>query len=45
DPDGTERNVPISHQHGKDIPSWLLGKMLLEAGLSRDEFERLRKDP
>ncbi len=45
EPDGTERNVPVSHQHGKDVPNWLLAKMLREAGLSREEFERLRKDP
>jgi predicted RNA binding protein YcfA (HicA-like mRNA interferase family) len=45
EPDGTVHKVPISHQHGKDIPNWLFAKMLRQAGLSRDEFERLLKDP
>jgi len=37
--------VPISQQHGKDIPDWLFAKMLRQAGLSRKEFEQLLKDP
>gem|GEM_PF-328524 len=45
EPDGRERQVPVSHQHGKDIPPNIFAKMLRQAGLSRDEFERLRKDP
>jgi predicted RNA binding protein YcfA (HicA-like mRNA interferase family) len=45
DPDGTEHYVLVSHQHGKDIPPNIFAKMLRQAGLSRDEFERLRKDP
>ena len=45
DPDGTVRNVLVKHQHGRDIPKGLLSEMLRQAGLSRDEFERLRKDP
>jgi len=36
-----EYTVRISHQHGKDIPQWLFAKMLRQAGLTRDEFERL----
>ncbi len=24
EPDGSKRRVIISHQHGKDIPTWLL---------------------
>ncbi|MCS7185885.1 MAG: hypothetical protein RMK89_02910 [Armatimonadota bacterium] len=39
EPDGTERNVPFSHQHRNDILNWLLAKMVKEAGISRDEFE------
>ncbi|MFA0735193.1 MAG: hypothetical protein OGMRLDGQ_001693 [Candidatus Fervidibacter sp.] len=45
EPDGTKRRVPISHQHGKEIPDWLFAKMLRQAGLSRKEFEQLLKDP
>lgn len=45
EPDGTPHKVPISHQHGKDIPAWLFAKMLKQAGLTRDEFERLLWDP
>ncbi|MFA0752170.1 MAG: hypothetical protein SLRJCFUN_002573, partial [Candidatus Fervidibacter sp.] len=45
EPDGTKRRVPISHQHGRDIPTWLFAKMLHQAGLSKDEFERWLKDP
>ena len=45
EPDSRERQVPVSHQHGKDIPPSIFAKMLRQAGLSRDEFERLRKDP
>jgi hypothetical protein len=37
--------VPISHQHGKDIPDWLFAKMLRQTGLSQKEFEQLLKDP
>ncbi|MFA0752168.1 MAG: hypothetical protein SLRJCFUN_002571 [Candidatus Fervidibacter sp.] len=45
EPDGTVYKVPISHQHGRDIPTWLFAKMLRQAGLSKDEFERWLKDP
>ncbi|MFA0731309.1 MAG: hypothetical protein LKKZDAJK_002554 [Candidatus Fervidibacter sp.] len=45
EPDGRERQVPVSHQHGKDIPPNIFARMLRQAGLSRDDFERLRKDP
>jgi predicted RNA binding protein YcfA (HicA-like mRNA interferase family) len=45
EPDGKERTVVLSHQHGRDIPVRLFHKLLRQAGLSRDEFERLRKDP
>ncbi|MFA0733185.1 MAG: hypothetical protein LKKZDAJK_002333 [Candidatus Fervidibacter sp.] len=45
EPDGTVYKVPISHQHGRDIPNWLFAKMLRQAGLSKDEFERWLKDP
>jgi predicted RNA binding protein YcfA (HicA-like mRNA interferase family) len=45
DPDGTIRNVLVKHQRGRDIPKGLLSEMLRQAGLSQDEFERLRKDP
>jgi predicted RNA binding protein YcfA (HicA-like mRNA interferase family) len=44
-PNGREYTVRISHQHGKDIPQWLFAKMLRQAGLTRDEFERLLRDP
>ncbi len=45
EPDRTERYVLVSHQHGKDIPTNIFARMLKQAGLSREEFERLRKDP
>ena len=45
EPDGTKRRVSISHQHGRDIPNWLFAKMLRQAGVSKDEFERWLKDP
>jgi len=45
EPDGTVYKVSISHQHGRDIPNWLFAKMLRQAGLSKDEFERWLKDP
>ena len=45
EPDGTVYKVPISHQHGRDIPNWLFAKMLRQAGLSKDEFDRWLKDP
>ena len=45
EPDGSKRRVIVSHQHGKDIPLWLFTKMLRQAGLSRDEYERLSRDP
>ncbi len=44
-PNGQEYTVRISHQRGKDIPQWLFSKMLRQAGLTRDEFERLLRDP
>jgi len=44
-PDGSVERVHISHQHGKDIPQWLFAKMLRQAGLTCDEFERLLRDP
>ena len=45
EPDGRERTIALSHQHGRDIPTGLFHKLLKQAGLSREEFERLRKDP
>jgi len=42
---GTERYVLVSHQHGKDIPPNIFARMLKQAGISREEFERLRRDP
>ncbi|MCX7968652.1 MAG: type II toxin-antitoxin system HicA family toxin [Armatimonadetes bacterium] len=46
EPDGSKRRVIISHshQHGKDIPTWLFAKMLRQSGFSRDEFEKLLRD-
>ncbi|MCS7265238.1 MAG: type II toxin-antitoxin system HicA family toxin [Armatimonadetes bacterium] len=45
EPDGRERTIVLSHQHGKDTPKGLFHRLLKQAGISRDEFERLRKDP
>ena len=45
EPEGTVYKAPISHLHGRDIPNWLFAKMLRQAGLSKDEFERWLKDP
>jgi len=45
EPKGTGYKVPVSHQHGKDIPDWLFVKMLRQSGLRREECERLRQDP
>lgn len=45
EPDGSERTVVLSHQHGRDIPTKLFHRLLRQAGLSKDDFERLRKDP
>jgi predicted RNA binding protein YcfA (HicA-like mRNA interferase family) len=44
-PDGTERTIRVSHQHGRDIPPPIFAEMLRQAGMTRDEFERWRRDP
>ena len=43
--DGTVRRVRVSHQHGRDIPPPIFAEMLRQAGMTRDEFERWRRDP
>jgi hypothetical protein len=43
-PDGSVLRVTLKHQRGKDIPRWLFGLMLKQAGIDRATFERLRKD-
>jgi transposase-like protein len=40
-PDGTILRVRISHQHGRDIPSWLFHEMLRQAGLDEATFRKL----
>ncbi|MFA0780692.1 MAG: hypothetical protein RJAPGHWK_002211, partial [Candidatus Fervidibacter sp.] len=37
--------VRVSHQHGRDIPPPIFAEMLRQAGMTRDEFERWRRDP
>lgn len=39
--DGTIRRVRVSHQHGRDIPTWLFHKMLKQAGIDRETFQRI----
>lgn len=43
--DGTEYTVRVSHQHGRDISTPLLSKMLRQAGLTRSELDDLLRDP
>ena len=45
DEKGMVYRVRISHQHAKDIPKWLFAAMLKQAGLTKDEFEKLLRDP
>ncbi|MCX7968844.1 MAG: hypothetical protein N3B10_10235 [Armatimonadetes bacterium] len=42
---GLVYRVRISHQHAKDIPQWLFITMLKQAGLTKNEFEKLLRDP
>jgi len=42
-PDGTILVVRVSHQDGRDIDASLLHRMLRQAGLTKDEFDRLLK--
>jgi len=43
-PDGTIKRIRISHQHGKDIPKSVFAEMLRQAGLTREEFDKLLRD-
>ncbi|MBI5199320.1 MAG: type II toxin-antitoxin system HicA family toxin [Nitrospirae bacterium] len=40
-PDGTILQVRLSHQHGKDIPKALFHKMLKQAQLTEEDFNKL----
>ncbi len=39
--DGTVYYIRVSHKGNKTIPKWLFSKMLKQAGISREEFEKI----